>query len=131
MKLRPHHLLCIQKFTGHGYDEVFTKHMTAIVNKLPGGVEITLHKGCDDVCVACPHNQNGKCVSLEKVDKLDQGVLNACNLSFGQTGMWKDFADKANELILTTKEFDSICGDCQWYSLCKDTKEETWITQVH
>ena len=34
MQLRPHHLLCIQKFTGHGYDEPFTQHMTSIVSAL-------------------------------------------------------------------------------------------------
>ena len=24
MKLRPHHLLCVRKYTGSGYDEAFT-----------------------------------------------------------------------------------------------------------
>ena len=34
MKIRPHHLLCIQKYTGHGYDAAFTAHMTALVSGL-------------------------------------------------------------------------------------------------
>jgi len=34
MNLRPHHLLCIQKFTGHGYSPSFTAHMHALTASL-------------------------------------------------------------------------------------------------
>lgn len=33
MNFRPHHLLCIQKFTGHGYNADFTAHMKMIVSE--------------------------------------------------------------------------------------------------
>ena len=48
MNLRPHHLLCIQKFTGHGYSADFTAHMTAVVSELAENPEtaVTLAKGC-------------------------------------------------------------------------------------
>ena len=129
MNLRPHHFLCIQKFTGHGYDEAFTKHMTEVVKHLANGSEVILHKGCDDVCVACPYNQNGKCISSEKVDRLDEGVMRVCGFHYGFEGPWKDMSKVAYDKILNTMEFDNICGDCQWYKLCKETKEASWITQ--
>ena len=68
MQLRPHHLLCIQKFTGHGYDEPFTQHMTSIVSALKSHpqTEITVTQGCDDLCQRCPNNHSGTCTSLEK-----------------------------------------------------------------
>ena len=34
MKLRPHHLLCLQKYTGRGYDGPFTAHMNELVRRL-------------------------------------------------------------------------------------------------
>ena len=48
MNLRPHHLLCIQKFTGHGHSADFTAHMTAVVSELAENPEtaVTLAKGC-------------------------------------------------------------------------------------
>ena len=130
MDLRPHHLLCIQKFTGHGYDEKFTKHMTHLVSILPQGMSITLHSGCDDLCVACPFNKNGKCQSFEKVKRLDEKVLQACNYTYEQEGDWKDFAKKAKSEIIETEIFAQICGECQWYELCEKTKEVAWIRQA-
>ena len=54
MNLRPHHALCIQKFTGHGYDEKFTAHMTGTVKVLRDRPEtpVELVSGCDDLCAA-------------------------------------------------------------------------------
>jgi hypothetical protein len=128
MKLRPHHLLCIQKFTGHGYDENFTKHMTEIVKVLNSGCEITLHEGCDDVCLQCPNNYFGKCKSYHKVKELDENVLYSCNLSYGKAIEWNSVSSIAKEIILDSNMFDSICGKCEWYKLCKNTKETSWIT---
>ena len=42
MYLRPHHLLCIQKFSGHGYHEDFTSHMQSIVTALAVNPEVLL-----------------------------------------------------------------------------------------
>ena len=50
MNLRPHHLLCIQKFTGHGYNADFTAHMKTIVSELAENPQITVAQGCDDLC---------------------------------------------------------------------------------
>ena len=82
MELRPHHLLCIQKFTGHGYDADFTQHMNYIVSELRRDPEtqITIVQGCDDLCKACPNNINGVCSSLEKVAGMDSSVLDICGL---------------------------------------------------
>lgn len=130
MKLRPHHLLCIQKFTGHGYDEAFTVHMTRLVQDLSMGRKVILHKGCDEVCSACPNNIAGRCKSFEKVQMLDEGVLEACQLSYGDNGDWSDISSIAKDLVFNTDEFYRICGSCEWYELCKNTKETSWITQT-
>ena len=129
MKLRPHHFLCIQKYTGHGYDERFTEHMNRIVVCLAHGAQVTIQEGCDDVCLACPNRKGDVCESQTKVCKLDEGVLTACNFAYGDTAEWRVFARAAQEEILRSEKFDEICGDCEWFSLCKETEETAWITQ--
>lgn len=124
MNLRPHHLLCIQKFTGYGYNADFTEYMKSIVSELKSypDTQITLVKGCDNLCVKCPNNTGGSCTSFEKVDLMDNSVLRICGISYGQNVLWRDIAEKVRERIFKTQEFQNICGDCQWFFLCKKTE---------
>ena len=124
MNLRPHHILCIQKFTGHGYSADFTAHMTAVVSELAENPKtaVTLSKGCDDLCSRCPHNRDGICTSLEKVASMDQKVLESCGLSGGEELPWQALADLAKKQIFETTEFFKVCGGCQWFELCRNTE---------
>jgi hypothetical protein len=126
MFLRPHHLLCMQKFSGHGYSLAFTAHMTALLHDLHAHPDtpVTLICRCDDLCAACPHNQDGICESAEKVARLDAGVLNAASLSAGETGSWNALTERARRSILLTDAFHSICACCEWYPLCRQTEAE-------
>ncbi|MBQ1901377.1 MAG: DUF1284 domain-containing protein [Lachnospiraceae bacterium] len=121
MKLRPHHLLCIQKYTGHGYDETFTKHMDQLVESLMNNPEIELQEGCDDLCVACPNNQGGCCNAYDKVKELDDGVLWVLALDYKNRGSWEDFSNFSRKNILENQTFDRICHKCEWFDLCKST----------
>ena len=123
ISLRPHHLLCIQKYTGHGYDEAFTQHMnelTACLKENPG-IRVKLHEGCDYLCSRCPYNKDEKCLSGDKVNTMDESVLKICNAVYGEEALWHDFAAKALESVLHTDKFHAVCGRCQWYELCKAT----------
>lgn len=124
MNIRPHHLLCIQKFTGHGYDADFTAHMKSIVSKLRENPQtlITIAQGCDDLCGVCPNNINGACDSLEKVAFMDSAVLGICDLAYGENVLWTKAAGKALERIFETEEFQNICANCQWFALCESTE---------
>lgn len=118
MNIRPHHLLCIQNFTGHGYSEEFTAHMTRLKETLADDTDIILTEGCDDVCVACPYNHDGACASLEKVKSLDENVLARLNLNYRDRLTWKAFSEKALNLLLNSDEFSAVCSECEWYELC-------------
>ena len=123
LTLRPHHALCLQKFTGHGYDEAFTGHMTALVRILARTPEmpVLLTEGCDVLCACCPHNRNG-CVSLQKVSGMDNSVLALCSLSYGEILSWDQLSALARAHILSTGSFSSVCTGCQWFTLCSATK---------
>lgn len=124
MNLRPHHLLCIQKFTGHGYNADFTAHMKLIVSELAENpkTQITITQGCDDLCKKCPNQISGVCTSLEKVAFMDSAVLSICNLAYGENIPWTKAAGKARERIFETEEFHNICACCQWFELCGNTE---------
>ena len=124
MNLRPHHILCIQKFTGHGYNAKFTAHMASIVSDLTDKrkTPIIVTRGCDDLCEMCPNNINGVCTSLEQVTLFDSTVLNICNLTYGEIVQWTELARKAREWIFETDKFNNICTCCQWFELCRSTE---------
>ena len=125
LQLRPHHLLCIQKFTGHGYDEAFTTHMTSVTAGLAENpnTPITITRGCDELCNLCPHNSCGVCTTLEKVNLMDSAVLTACGLTYGDEFSWGELARTAREKVFAGDAFPGICGSCQWFELCKNTED--------
>ena len=120
MLLRPHHLLCLQNFSGHGYNPAFTWHLSGMLHTLHMNPEtaVTLVCGCDDLCKACPHHQNGVCRSAAKTAKLDADVLTAAGLSADDSGTWASFAAAARS-ILHGAAFHQICACCEWYPLCR------------
>ena len=61
MFLRPHHLLCMQKFSGHGYSLAFTAHMTALLHDLHAHPDtpVTLICRCDT-----PQHPADRCISF-------------------------------------------------------------------
>jgi hypothetical protein len=124
LRLRPHHTLCIQKFTGHGYSESFTAHMTEIVNTLKSHPDtpVTLILSCDELCSVCPSNEGGFCASLEKVEKMDSLVLELCGFEEGRAYPWQELKTSAENTILNTELFNDVCGSCQWFRLCSSTK---------
>ena len=125
-ELRPHHLLCVQKFSGHGYDETFTAHMYHLAWRLKGipRTPIKLVEGGDQLCAVCPNRDGAVCRSHEKAKSIDEGVLKACGLSYGSTGSWKELSQKAAAAVFATEEFEKICGGCQWFELCKNTETD-------
>ena len=124
MRLRPHHLMCIQFFTGHGYDERFTSHMKEVIGKLNDDTKITVIKGCDDICSHCPNMTDNTCTHNDKVSNLDRKVLENMADGSGNELTWKDAFKTVYDNILDTDMFDRICGECEWYELCKKIREE-------
>ena len=56
--LRPHHLLCTQGYSGHGYDDAFVEHMNDVVHQLREvpGTRIHLTFSTDTLCSCCPNS---------------------------------------------------------------------------
>lgn len=122
MKLRPHHLLCTQGYSGKGYSTEFVTHMNKIVTQLcdiePAEIEIIF--GTDDLCVACPHKAGENlCATQEKVNWFDQKVVEFFNLQ-ERKYIYQDLIKEIDE-NMTEEMMDIICEKCSWYpiSACK------------
>ena len=122
IELRPHHLLCIQKFTCYGYDKAFTANMHEVVSLLKSKPEttVTLVEGGDRLCSACPNCIESYCRTADKVKLMDEKVLRFCDLAYGEIHSWKELAEKAAD-IFKSEAFEDICGDCEWFDLCSTT----------
>ena len=80
--LRPHHLLCLQSFVGHGYSEEFVQQMSAVKQQLTNAPDtpVKIVRGADMLCRHCPNCKMGTCTS-DKPDIFDQLVLNRLTLA--------------------------------------------------
>lgn len=120
MKLRPHHLLCTQGYSGKGYSKDFVKNMDIITDEIRNNKnsKINLIFSTDDICKSCPEKLGTDlCSSNEKVKTIDKKVVNYFNLEekeYNYKKIVKYIKDNMTEEIM-----DDICSTCQWYHMSK------------
>ena len=120
LRLRPHHLLCLQTFVGHGYSEEFVLHMTLVKNRLNADphTPIVLVKGADELCAHCPNCVDGHCTSENPAlfDRLVSERLTGERLTAqAAPALLSGIPDslQINEALL-----DACCPGCEWKELC-------------
>ncbi len=122
IKIRAHHILCIQGYQGHGYSQDFEENMWRMVEKfrLNPNLPVTVVCETDAICEYCPHQTAGRCVNTplvsKQISKMDSLVLEKMSLESGATLNF-------NKLISLTKKFSEtdvmeICGECSWKESC-------------
>jgi hypothetical protein len=118
MKLRPHHLLCTQGFSGKGYNDGFIENMTVITNRLrnESNTPIEIVFSADDICAECPKMLGDDlCEENTKVNNLDKKVVNYFKIE--EKGyIYQNIIQEINSKM-TASIMDDICGECNWYSM--------------
>ncbi len=122
MKLRPHHLLCTQSFSGKGYSEEFVLNMTYITNQLrtEKSTVVEIVFSTDDLCEKCPNMlHSDQCKDNEKVKTIDKKVIEYFGLE-EKSYIYQDLVRKINSSI-TESIMQDICSSCNWYAIssCK------------
>ena len=87
IRLRPHHLLCTQGYSGKGYSTEFVQNMSAIVHSLRNvpGTRIRLVFGPDSLCAHCSHHTaDNLCEAQEKVSRFDRKTVEYFGLHEGE-----------------------------------------------
>ena len=117
IKLRPHHLLCTQGFSGKGYSDDFARNMTATTTHLrhDSAAEIEIVFTTDDICKCCPRMvRDGICANDDKVKRIDGKVT----AYFGVPEGRYVYSDIIREVRrgMTRDMLEDICGECEWYA---------------
>ena len=55
--------------------------------------------------------------------QLRRGVLEVCGFSAGETRNWSVLARTAREQVLEKNTFEMVCGCCEWFELCRNTRK--------
>ncbi|RZN46238.1 DUF1284 domain-containing protein [archaeon] len=119
MRIRAHHLLCIQGFQGYGYSDVFIKHMATVIAQLHMNPEITITDSLDEICGACPHNDGQRCIKCgESVVRIDHTVLEMIHTSQGSSWHASDAIELTRSRFATMEDVNRVCGTCQWRKQC-------------
>ena len=120
MRIRPHHLLCMGNYIGKGYSREFEINMSRVIAELKNRSVLTPVEGADDICAACPFDRRGVCETEEKVRRYDREVADRLGLVYGAEYEYEELARRVADEIYMTGDLTSICGDCEWHSLCLD-----------
>ncbi|AAB89439.1 DUF1284 domain-containing protein [Archaeoglobus fulgidus] len=116
MKLRGHHLICLQFFRGEGYSGEFVENVKKIMERLESGETVEVVAGVDDICVACPYNR-GYCgkdeTSEERVREMDKAAVRLLGVSEKTT--WREVAERIEKVL---NEWRVFCEDCDWKEVC-------------
>ena len=124
IKIRAHHLLCMQGFQGYGYDGDFVVHLNSVIATLRSDptISVQIIIGCDDICVCCPHCIENRCQkdcdSDAQINLMDSNVLDCIGIQQGCISMYQELINQVNDSIKTKVELANICGDCQWTDKC-------------
>ena len=128
LHLRPHHLLCLQTFTGRGYSEEFVRHMTLVRDQLIREplTPVELVSGVDDLCAHCPNNVDGQCTS-DNPDLFDSkvsrklystGIISPDAASKDHPGKRPVLTGIPDALEISSSVLEECCPGCEWKELC-------------
>jgi len=124
IRIRAHHLLCVQGFQGHGYSREFEENMWQIINNLNANYPtyLKLTSECDDICLECPHNHNSSCnessLSNSHVINMDKVVLEKIGVDEGLIEKSSVIFERVNSIFNNKKNLQEVCSNCIWHSKC-------------
>ncbi len=124
VKLRGHHLICLQFYRGEGYNKDFVENLEGVLKAAEDeGVEVT--EGGDDVCRACPSCNGGICThepgGEEKIQSLDRLAMSLLGIS-ENTLEWSEIKRKIPRVIGKWKK--QACENCEWRVVCEN--DDAW-----
>lgn len=124
IKIRAHHLFCVQGYQGYGYSDKFQANLERIIkliNTVPD-LEIEVIAEKDMICSYCPHTGKNGCQqdedSAQKIQSMDLKILEKLNLKEGIREQAQNLVMLTNTKFKTYFDIQEICGNCQWKEKC-------------
>ncbi len=120
IRLRHHHLLCTQTFSGKGYDDLFVANMEEVASALQSPKELLVHlsMGCDDICSSCPKAARGLCEFQDSVLEKDRSAAMFFDLPEEGLVDAGPLLTRVKERLRELDDIRLVCGECDWVELC-------------
>ncbi len=120
MRIRGHHIICLQFFHGQGYSQEFVRSLLRVIQQLATGAKAVAVVGPDDVCTACPALAEGRCAqepeSEEAVRVLDALAMEMLELEPDQEFEWGTATLSVQRFIERWRAL--ACDGCEWEDQC-------------
>ncbi|MDR0900784.1 MAG: DUF1284 domain-containing protein [Methanobrevibacter sp.] len=138
IKLRAHHLICLQGYQGYGYDKSFKLNLENILNELEQikDIKVKILSSNDDLCDCCPHLKENQCYlgieesnrknpSKKEIEESDNRIINMDLAILEKTSIKENkeyginkLYDIVNNTFQTIEDIQKICGNCRWQEQC-------------
>jgi len=120
-QLRGHHLICLQFFSGEGFEPAFIENLTKVISKTTQQ-SLEIFYGGDDICIICEHYKEGKCVDQnEVVLKMDVKALQLLQYQPGAITTWDDIKKKTPGIFKSW--YETFCVQCDWQWVCEKNQD--------
>lgn len=123
IRLRAHHILCIEGFIGHGYSTSFVENMKRIISELARNPDVLLLNSPDDICQECPNLSGWRCVNKnggeDDVKRMDDVFYMKTGLVPGKSYSYFEIKKIVYDVFKKKDDLSGICDGCLWNRLCR------------
>ena len=123
LRIRAHHLCCIQGFQGYGYSPAFVANMRSVISDLEAlpSRPLKLVTECDAICISCPSKR--ECTIQEstlsrRIKQMDLAVLDKLRMEDGVIVNADEAFRLINSKINNALDVEDVCGTCKWKQKC-------------
>ncbi len=123
LKIRAHHLCCIQGFQGYGYSPAFVANLRAVISKIkafpPRHLELV--SKCDIICASCPSEKEctaQESVSSRRIRNMDLFVMKKLKIKEGAIMKADEAFRLINSQLANASYIEEVCGTCKWRQKC-------------
>lgn len=123
LKLRAHHLCCIQGFQGYGYSPIFVTNLGAVILYIMSfpSRPLKLVSECDIICASCPRKKEctaQKSIRARSIWNMDLTVMEKLGIKEGTIIEASEAFSLLNSQLIEACEIEDICGTCKWRPKC-------------
>ncbi len=123
VQLRPHHLLCLLTYSGHGYSPAFTANFDAIAERLAHGEDVRIVAGPDEICAPLlsdlePHCRRDSVTERDRLAARAVGDLLDCSIDVGRHLRLDPPTLSRMREAFAAGGIRAACVGCQWNDLC-------------
>lgn len=123
LKIRAHHLCCIQGFQGYGYSSAFVVNMRAVISDLGAfpSKSLKLVSECDVICVSCPSKREcstQRSILSRKIRNMDIVVMEKLNIKEGTVINADEAFRLINSKLNNASDIEDVCITCKWKQKC-------------